>query len=74
MTEKRRLTYRTLEAMKPAAAGKRYDISDAEVPGLLVRVTKNGVRTFVLSARYPGSKWSTRRALGTWRVKTASTR
>jgi integrase len=64
MTAKRRLTYRTLEAMKPAAKGKRYDVSDAEVPGLLVRVTESGVRTFVLSARFPGSKWSTRRALG----------
>jgi integrase len=64
MTAKRKLTFRALEAMKPAPTGKRYDVPDAEVPGLLVRVTDNGVRTFVLSARYPGSKWSTRRALG----------
>jgi len=64
MTAKRRLTFRTLDTMKPAAAGKRYDVADAEVSGLLVRVTENGVRTFMLSARFPGSKWSTRRALG----------
>jgi hypothetical protein len=60
MKAKRRLTFRTLETMKPAAVGKRYDVADAEVPGLLVRVTDGGVRTFVLSARFPGAKWSTR--------------
>ncbi len=70
MTAKRRLTRRAIEAMKPAATGARYDVWDTEVPGLLVRVTSNGVRTFMLSARYPGTKWSTRRALGTYPDRT----
>jgi integrase len=61
---KRTLTDRTLKALKPAKAGKRYDVSDSVVPGLAVRVTDSGQRTFVLIARFPGSKNPTRRALG----------
>jgi integrase len=61
---KRTLTDRTVKALKPAKAGKRYDVSDSVVPGLAVRVTDSGQRTFVLIARFPGSKNPTRRALG----------
>jgi integrase len=61
---KRTLTDRTLKALKPAKVGKRYDVSDSVVPGLAVRVTDSGQRTFVLIARFPGSKNPTRRALG----------
>jgi hypothetical protein len=36
---KKRLTDRTLRTLKPAQLGRRYDIMDADVPGLGVRVT-----------------------------------
>jgi len=61
---KRRLTDRTIKALKPAEPGARYDLMDNLVPGLGVRVTDKGQRTFVLVARYPGSRNPTRRALG----------
>jgi integrase len=41
-----------------------YDTWDALVPGLGVRTSKTGRRTFVLMARYPGSRNPTRRSLG----------
>jgi integrase len=43
---------------------------DADVPGLGVRVTDKGQRTFVLLTRYPGSTNPTRRALGDYGVLT----
>ena len=61
---KKALTDRTLRALKPAEKGKTYDVWDAVVPGLGVRISDSGRRTFVLVARYPGSRNSTRRALG----------
>jgi integrase len=64
-------TDRYLKALKPAALGTRYEVADAIVPGLYVRVTDKADgdkaprhRTFVLVARYPGSKHPTRRAIG----------
>ena len=50
---RKRLTDRTLKALKPAR--KRYDVMDTDVPGFGVRVTETGLRTFILTARYPGS-------------------
>lgn len=61
---KRALTDRSLKALKPAPRGKRYDRMDAIVPGLAVRVTEKGTKSFVLVARFPGSQNPTRRALG----------
>ena len=75
---KKSLTDRTLQALRPAPIGKRLDIMDTVVPGLGVRVTdkaddkgKAAQRTFILVARFPGSKPNksgktnpTRRALG----------
>jgi integrase len=61
---KRNLNDRTLKALKPAKPGQRYDLWDAVVPGFGVRVTDKGRRTFVLVARFPGSKHPTRRAVG----------
>jgi integrase len=58
------LTDRACKALKPAKAGERYQIADAIVPGLALRVTDNGAKSFVLVARYPGSHNPTRRALG----------
>src|SRR5262245_21089760 len=59
---KRRLTDRTIQALEPK--GMRYDVMDSDVPGLGVRVSEIGQRTFILIARYPGSLNPTRRALG----------
>ena len=53
---KRALTDRSLKALKPAPRGKRYDRMDAIVPGLAVRVTEKGTKSFVLVARFPGSQ------------------
>ena len=68
---KQLLTDRTLKALKPAPAGKRYEVMDAIVPGFGIRVTdkadrsgKAAQRTFILVARFPGSANPTRRALG----------
>lgn len=58
------LSDRTLKALKPAPAGGRYEIFDAIVPSMGVRVTDKGKRSFVLLARFPGSNNPTRRALG----------
>ena len=63
---KRNLTDRTLKALKPAAAGKLYDVMDSVVPGFGVRVSDSGRRTFMLVARYPGSPNPTRRAIGVY--------
>jgi integrase len=58
------LTDRALRALKPAPKGRRYEKRDAIVPGLLVRVTETGTKTFMLQSRYCGSSQPTRRALG----------
>jgi integrase len=64
MATRKNLNDRTLRALKPAAPGQRYDVGDAMTPGLAVRVTEKGTKTFSLVARYPGSTNPTRRALG----------
>jgi integrase len=67
-TSKKNLTDRTLKALKSAKAGQRYEIADAVVPGLRVRVYPTAKKTFVLLARYPGDGKShpTRRELGAY--------
>jgi Arm DNA-binding domain len=57
------LTDARIRALKPAEPGKRYDVRDAQ-PGMLVRVTSSGNKTFMLQARFPGSRHATRRAIG----------
>lgn len=61
---KRVLTDKAVTTLKAAPAGQRYIMSDAVVPGLGVRVTDRGHRTYVLGARYPGSPHFKRRELG----------
>ena len=61
---KRALNDRTIKALKPAKAGQRDEIADAGMPGMVLRVTDKGTKTFALVARYPGSDNPTRRALG----------
>jgi integrase len=63
------LTDRKLKSLKPAPAGKRYDIRD-DVRGLAVRVNDEGRKSFVLIARFPGSNNPTRRALGEYPAMT----
>lgn len=58
------LTDRTLKSLKPAARGKHYDLWDAVVPGLGVRVSDTSTKTFVLMKRYGDSKNPTRGRLG----------
>src|SRR6516162_830118 len=70
MKAKRVLTDRTIQALKPASTGKRLLVWDAQVPGLGVRVTDTGQKTFVLVVRYPGDHNPTPRALGTYGVMT----
>jgi integrase len=63
---KRTLNDRLLKSLKPAPAGKTYDVMDTIVPGFGVRVSEKGRKTFMLVARYGGSKNPTRRAMGTY--------
>jgi len=59
------LTDRTIRSCKPAAAGKRDLHPDHIVPGMWLRVTDRGHKSFVLVARYPlHPKNPTPRALG----------
>jgi integrase len=58
------LTDRGIKALKPAA--NSFDLADAVVPGLGIRVLPSGVKSFVLVARYPGSRHPTRRSLGSY--------
>lgn len=64
------LTDKKLQTLKPARPGSRYDLLDALMPGLLVRVTDQGGKTFHLRAKYPGNKTYVRRALGKVNVLT----
>ena len=63
---KRNLTDRTLKALKAAAPGKLIDTWDSTVAGFGVRVSDSRRRTFVLMARYGGSRHPTRRAIGVY--------
>ena len=66
MKAKKPLTDRAILHLKPAPAGKRRIVWDAIVPGLGLRVTENGVKTFVLVTRYPGSANPVPRSLGVY--------
>jgi integrase len=63
---KRILTDKMLQALKPAKAGQRYEVWDADIHarGLGVRITAKGTKTFILMRRYPGSPNPVRRELG----------
>jgi integrase len=63
MTKRTVLTDKAIKALKPT--DKTYEISDALVPGMLLRVQPTGAKSFNLIARYPGSRNPTRRSLGT---------
>ena len=60
-----RLTSRHVEKLRPKdGAGGRQVIYDRVVPALAVRLTETGHKSFVLAARFPGSRNQTRRYLG----------
>ena len=63
--ERKNLTDRFIESRKAAPPGERLEYPDAIVPGLYLRVTDRGHKSYALVARYPLSpKHPTRRALG----------
>ena len=62
------LTDRAIKAMRKAV--KAYDVHDAVVPGLSLRVMPSGAKSFVVLTRFPGAKHPTRRALGPYGVLT----
>src|SRR5215831_6046629 len=67
----RQLTETFVRALKPAPQGQRYAVSDALVPGLRVRVTDTGRKTFILWRRTdPRAKSASALALGTVGVLT----
>jgi integrase len=73
MRHKKALTDRTIQGLKPAPRGKRSLVWDAQVPGLAVRVTDKGKKTFTLVVRYPGSQNPAPRSLGTYGTITLET-
>jgi integrase len=59
------LTDRFISSRKNASPGRRDDYADAIVPGLALRVTARGHKSFVLVTRYPSNPvHPTRRVLG----------
>jgi len=64
LKRKQELSDKGLRALKAAPEGDRYEIMDTQVPGLGVRVTDTGHRSFIFIARYPGHKNPARRTLG----------
>lgn len=56
-----KLTKRTLDALKPRAA--RYELADTELPGFLVRVTPDGVKSFGLVYRAGTGRTAPKRRL-----------
>jgi integrase len=64
MTAPRTLTEPYIRSLPPAPAGQRYAVSDALVPGLRVRVTDTGSKSFILWKRYGGAAHPAARSLG----------
>jgi integrase len=58
------LTEPYIRSLKPAATGKRYAVADALVPGLKVRVTDKGSKSFIVWRRYGGASNPAARAIG----------
>ena len=64
------MTDRTLKALKAAPAGKRATVWDAIMPGLAVRVTDKGKRSFVVVRRLPGAAQPTWATIGEYPLLT----
>ena len=52
MSERIRFTHRDIESLTPRPA--RYMVWDADRPGLALRVTPKGTKTFVYAYRFDG--------------------
>lgn len=63
---RRKLTDRFVESRKKAKEGDRDEYPDSLKTAMELRVTDKGAKSFVLLARYPGSKNPTRRSLGSY--------
>src|SRR5271167_4924995 len=64
------LTDRSLQAMKPAPDGARATVWDALMPGLAVRVSGKGKRSFYVVKRKAGETQPTWTMIGTYPVMT----
>jgi integrase len=62
---KKLLTDRYVANVRQPRAGRRFIVYDVAVPGLQLRITPGGYKSFVLGARFNGSKHYTRRVIGT---------
>ncbi|RWN26418.1 MAG: site-specific integrase [Mesorhizobium sp.] len=58
------LTDFKVKNLKPADAGKRYDVMDADVRGFGIRVNDKRERTFIYYSRFPGKAAPERRSIG----------
>ena len=61
---KKVLSDRFLKSIEPSPAGKRPILWDAVVPGLGVRVTERGHKSFIVVRRRPGDKQPLRHTIG----------
>jgi len=68
LTRKVALTDRSLQALKQAPPGKRITVWDARMPGLAVRVTDRGKRSFYAVRRRAGQTAPTWTLLGSYPV------
>jgi integrase len=64
MPKPRVLTEPYIRSLKAAPPGQRYAVADALVPGLKVRVTDRGAKSFILWRRYGGAPNPAARSLG----------
>ena len=60
------LTDAFIRSLKPSEKGKRYAVADAVVPGLKIRVTDRGTKSFIVWKRWGGAQNPSARALGTF--------
>ena len=66
MTTRKVLTDRGIQALKPAAPGKRYVVYDTIVPPFGVRVSDKGHKTFIVYRRVAGQSRPARLTLGNY--------
>ena len=67
-----RLTDASLKALRLPPAGQRYDVRDDAQPGLVVRVSSTGVKTFAVYRRLKGHN-PVRITIGRWPAVTLRT-
>jgi hypothetical protein len=63
-TEKRKLTAKFVENLRPAAEGERDYYWDTQIDGFGVAVTESGAKSWVLYRRYPPALAPARRKIG----------